>query len=325
MNDFTLRELEVFAAVMQHGTVTKAADFLDIAQPGVSKLLARLEAKIGYSLFNRQRQRLIPTAEAIALYAEVERSFISAREIMRVARDLGDLRAGRLKIGILPALGSGLIPGIIHGFQADHPGVRITVNIRSTQTLVEWAGRNQLDLAIGVTSNIEHPAVVRRTLPAVPVVCVVPEGHALAAVEVVTLEHLESAPLISLLASDPLVAQIERHAALANLRIPVAIETNLAATAIAFCQAGAGVTVVDYLSAVAAAADGVVIKRFEPALSIHYSIYRQKGSKASALTDALIERVVDELSAAIAGFEAVTLKQSSGGATGSRQAFRPAS
>ncbi|PRE45407.1 LysR substrate-binding domain-containing protein [Burkholderia multivorans] len=325
MNDFTLRELEVFAAVMQHGTVTKAADFLDIAQPGVSKLLARLEARIGYSLFNRQRQRLIPTAEAIALYTEVERSFISAREIMRLARDLGDLRAGRLKIGILPALGGGLMPAIIHGFQADHPDVRITVNIRSTQTLVEWAGRNQLDLAIGVTTSIEHPAVVRRTLPAVPVVCVVPEGHALAAVEVVTLEHLERATLISLLASDPLVAQIERHAALANVRIPVAIETNLAATAIALCQAGAGVTVVDYLSAIATAAEGVIIKRFEPALSIHYSIYRQKGSKASALTDALIERVVEELSATIARFEAMTLRRSRADAPGPRPASRPAS
>ncbi|WP_414451578.1 LysR substrate-binding domain-containing protein [Burkholderia sp. 22PA0099] len=306
MSDFSLRELEVFAAVMQHGTVTRAADFLDIAQPGVSKLLARLEAKVGYSLFNRQRQRLVPTAEAISLYAEVERSFISAREIMRLARDLGDLRAGRLKVGILPALGSGVMPAIIQRFQADHPGVKLTVNIRSTQTLVEWAGRNQLDLAIGVTTSIDHPAVVRRTLPAVPVVCVVPEGHALAKVEVVTLQHLENVPLISLLASDPLVAQIERHAALANLRIPVSIETNLAATAIAFCQAGAGVTVVDYLSASANATQGVVIRKFEPALSIQYSIYRQKGSKASALTDALIERIVDELTRAIAECDVVT-------------------
>jgi DNA-binding transcriptional LysR family regulator len=315
VSDFTLRELEVFAAIMQHGTVTKAADFLDIAQPGVSKLLARLEAKVGYSLFNRQRQRLIPTAEAISLYAEVERSFISAKEIMRLARDLGDLRAGRLKIGILPALGSGLMPGIIHKFQSDHPGVKITVNIRSTQTLIEWAGRNQLDLAIGVTTSIEHPAVVRRTLPAVPVVCVVPEDHTLATVEAVTLQHLENATLISLLASDPLVAQIERHAALANLRIPIAIETNLAATAIAFCQARAGVTVVDYLSASATAAKGVVIKKFQPALSINYSIYRQKGSKASALTDALIELVVDELTRAISGFESAT-GMPSGGCTG---------
>jgi DNA-binding transcriptional LysR family regulator len=186
------------------------------------------------------------------------------------------------------------------------------MNDRSTQTLIEWAGRNQLDLAIGVTTSIEHPAVVRRTLPAVPVVCVVPEDHILATVEAVTLQHLENATLISLLASDPLVAQIERHAALANLRIPIAIETNLAATAIAFCQAGAGVTVVDYLSASATAAKGVVIKKFQPALSINYSIYRQKGSKASALTDALIELVVDELTRAISGFESATGMRSGG-------------
>lgn len=48
---FTVREVEAFAAVMRHGTVTKAADFLDVSQPGVSKLLqqCRLTAPIQLS------------------------------------------------------------------------------------------------------------------------------------------------------------------------------------------------------------------------------------------------------------------------------------
>lgn len=142
MKDFTLREVEAFASVMQHGTVTKAADFLDIAQPGVSKLLAQFEAKAGFLVFHRHKKRLVPTPEAFTLCAEVERTFNSVRQITKVARDISDLRIGRLKIGLLPAMGSGVMPAIIYSFLGRHPEVRATINVRSTQTLVEWAGRN---------------------------------------------------------------------------------------------------------------------------------------------------------------------------------------
>jgi DNA-binding transcriptional LysR family regulator len=296
MKDFTLREIEAFAAIMNHGTVTRAADFLNVAQPGVSRLIAQLEAKAGMALFLRRKKRLVPTAEALSLFLEVERSFISAKEITRVARDLADLKTGRLRIGILPALGSGIIPSIVQQFLADHSDVKVTVNIRSTQTLIEWAGRNQVDLAIGVTSNYDNPTVTRRLLPAVPVVCVLPEGHELATLPAVDVRHLSRTNFISLLPSDPMAVQIEQLCSREGVRIPVAIETNLAATAIAFCREGWGVTVVDLLSALAAPLEGLIVKPFAPSLSISYSIYRQKGSRASSLTDALIDFAIRRLS-----------------------------
>jgi DNA-binding transcriptional LysR family regulator len=294
LKDFTLREVEAFASVMQHGTVTKAADFLDIAQPGVSKLLAQFEAKAGFLVFHRHKKRLVPTPEAFTLYAEVERTFNSVRQITKVARDISDLRIGRLKIGLLPAMGSGVMPAIIYSFLGRHPEVRATVNVRSTQTLVEWAGRNQIDLAIGVSSQIENPAVVRRQLPPVPIVCVMARNHPFASLDLVTLEVLAKTDFVSLLPSDPLSIQIEQHAAIHEIRLSSVIETNLAATAIAFAAFGAGVAVVDYLSAKALPLNGLVVRRFEPALAISYSIYRQRGGKPSALATALSEYVIRE-------------------------------
>ncbi|MBP1886483.1 LysR substrate-binding domain-containing protein [Sinorhizobium mexicanum] len=305
--DFSLREVEAFAAVMRHGTVTKAADFLDIAQPGVSKLLAQFESKAGFTVFVRQKQRLIPTPEALTLYAEVERSLVSVREISRVARDIGDLRTGRLKIGVLPALGSGLVPKIVHDFLSQHPTVSATLNIRSTQTLIEWAGRNQIDLAIGVTSQIENPAIVRRQLPPVPIVCVMPKDHILAIAEVVRLKDLEATPFVSLLPSDPLSIQLEQHAAMEGVRLSARIETNLASAAIAFASLGSGVTVIDFLSTQATHLAGMVVKPFEPNLSISYSIYRQRGEKLSAIASAFIEHAIAELSRTIA--ETATLRR----------------
>jgi DNA-binding transcriptional LysR family regulator len=297
---FSIREVEAFAAVMRQGTVTKAAILLDIAQPGVSKLIAQLEAKAGFAVFTRERRRLIPTPEALTLYAEVERSLVSMREINRVAQDLRDLRKGRLRIGVLPALGGTVMPRIVSDFLEKHPDVSATLNIRSTQTLVEWTGRNQIDLAVGVTTYIENPAIVLRQLPPVPVVCVMSEKHPLAAREQVTLADLVHTSFINLLPSDPLTIQLEQHAALQGLSISSGVETNLAGAAIAFAASGRSVAVVDYLSTQNASMVGMTFRPFLPAISIGYSIYRPRGEKASAVASAFLEHAVSELSRLIA-------------------------
>lgn len=292
---FSLREVEAFAAIMRHGTVTKAAEFLDISQPGVSKLLAQFEAKAGFVVFTRHRQRLIPTPEAMTLYTEVERSLVSIREIGRVAKDIRDLRTGRLKIGILPALGSGLGPKIISSFLAKHQYLTATLNVRATQTLIEWVGRGQIDIALGVTVETENPAVVRRQLPLVPVVCAMAESHPLASKSIVSLGDLASENLISLLPSDPLSIQIENHCRANGLQLSVGIETNLASAALSFVAATSAVTLIDHLSTVITPVRGVITRPFTPRIAIGYSIYRQRGSTPSQPVSKFMDHLIAEL------------------------------
>ena len=60
-----------------------------MSQPAVSRLLSRLEASLKLTLFDRGSGRLVPTQEALLLYAEVERTFISVDKIREMARDAG--------------------------------------------------------------------------------------------------------------------------------------------------------------------------------------------------------------------------------------------
>ena len=71
----TLRELEVFRSVIRCGKTTAAARQLGISQPAVSRALAQLEARKGEMLFRRDGNRLVPTAEALALDRELEPMF----------------------------------------------------------------------------------------------------------------------------------------------------------------------------------------------------------------------------------------------------------
>ena len=99
-----LRQIEVFRAVMEAGTVTGAATRLHVSQPAVSKQLRALEEDLGFAVFDRAHGRLIATAEAHALYDQAERVFTGVDQLQRFGRDLNEAKHGHLVVAALPLL-----------------------------------------------------------------------------------------------------------------------------------------------------------------------------------------------------------------------------
>src|SRR5258706_10984624 len=71
----TIRDLEVFKAVIECGTATMAATQLGISQPAVSRTLSQLEERSGRALFTRAGPSLAATADGLALYEETRLIF----------------------------------------------------------------------------------------------------------------------------------------------------------------------------------------------------------------------------------------------------------
>ncbi|MGX1787000.1 LysR family transcriptional regulator [Bosea sp. NPDC055332] len=59
-----VRQVETFDVVMKVGSISRAAEILDVTQPVVSRTIAELESALGFSLFDRVRNRIVPTPEA---------------------------------------------------------------------------------------------------------------------------------------------------------------------------------------------------------------------------------------------------------------------
>ena len=68
------RHLRYFLAVVDQGSVSRAADWLGIAQPALSQTLARMEKDLGVQLFQRSRQGALPTPSALAMLDDVRTS-----------------------------------------------------------------------------------------------------------------------------------------------------------------------------------------------------------------------------------------------------------
>ena len=129
-----LRHLEAFRAVMLSGSVTQAAQSLNLSQPAVSKMLAELEHQLGFQLFLRSRgSALTVTPEADAFFYEVERSFSGIAALKRVAEDIRNMATGTLRIAALPALAVSFLPRVIAAFRETHPGVTVQLKFEDSK------------------------------------------------------------------------------------------------------------------------------------------------------------------------------------------------
>ncbi|MFV2069476.1 MAG: LysR substrate-binding domain-containing protein, partial [Pirellulales bacterium] len=175
-----LRQVEAFRAVMVAGTVTHGGRMLHISQPAVSRLIADLERRIGFKLFDRRRGRLVATAEGKSLYREVRKAFVGLEQIAVAADAIGGLQRGRLNIVVIPVLAHNLLPPIIAEFQRDYPDISIDLEvIHTSAVVVDWIATQQYDLGLTVTP-VEDAAVTTRPFSRQQVLCVLPAGHPLA-------------------------------------------------------------------------------------------------------------------------------------------------
>ena len=99
-----LRHIEVFYAVYTSGSVTRAAEILNVSQPSVIKVLAHAEQQLGYALFDRVRGKLVPTPEAHRLFNHVSAVNASLDRLRHVAENLRTAERGRIRVAATPAL-----------------------------------------------------------------------------------------------------------------------------------------------------------------------------------------------------------------------------
>ncbi len=121
--------LTAFEAVARLGSVTEAADELDLTQGAVSRQIQKLEGQLGQKLFHRDRKRLVPTP-AGAAYARDLRGAIStiANATLSVQ---SNPQGGLLNLAILPAFGTYWLAPRLPAFMAAHPGVTVTLATRT--------------------------------------------------------------------------------------------------------------------------------------------------------------------------------------------------
>jgi len=246
--NLSLRQIEAFRATMQAGTVVAAANLLSITQPAVSRLLALLELRLGFALFERRGRRLLPTAEAQQLFGEVERIHLAVERIAHVALDIKTQRAGALRVAVLPAIAQWLAPRVAQAFLEPRPQVRLLLDSLPSRQIAELVATHQYDLGV-VEMPVLQSSLEVDLIEGIETVVVLPTRHRLAAQESIAIRDLESERLVLLTHHSLQRHRIEDWFARRRIVPNVVIETPQSTIACALVAAGAGVAVVSRVAA----------------------------------------------------------------------------
>jgi DNA-binding transcriptional LysR family regulator len=157
----SLHALAVFLAVVEHGTMTAAAEVESISQPAISAHVKGLEGFFGTPLLERSGRRVRPTA-AGHLVADYSRRLVAlADEMSRGVDDLRGLQAGKLVVGASSTVGEQMLPEVLGRFHRAYPAVQLVLRIGNTDEIVQAVRERELDLGIVGREQVDRDLICR--------------------------------------------------------------------------------------------------------------------------------------------------------------------
>ena len=143
-----LRDLHILLAVVQAGSITKAATQLAVSQPAVSKAIAEMEYALGVRLLERSPQGVEPTRYGEALVRRSTAVFNELSQGVKEIEFLADPTVGELRIGTTEPFAAAIVAPIVDVLSQEYPRISFHIVTGDLGTLLrELAGRN-IELAM---------------------------------------------------------------------------------------------------------------------------------------------------------------------------------
>jgi len=243
-------------------TISGAARLLDISQPGISRMLAHMEDKVRFRLFDRTRGRLIPTHEAQVLFEQIQRFYEGFGELDDTIRRLAKGEDRTFRIGASPSLGHSVVPAMLARLTANYPGLMLQFDILSVDQARTYLASQRGEYALTLF-EIDHPNVLSSRIAAARLVCAVRADHPLAARESIGVADIADEPILSFPPDTPHGRAIARMYEEAGCELDVATYVRFAETAVAFVAQGMGLALVDSFTAMQPHDPGVRFLEFE--------------------------------------------------------------
>lgn len=143
-----LKQLEYFQHVAELGSFTRAATYLSVVQPALSRQVRALETELGQNLFDRNGRGVILT-EAGKRLLEHARGILT--QVARAKQDLEEHRAadaGHLIIGLPPSLGRSITVPLVAEFRARFPKATVATVEGLSTYILEWLAVGRVDCGI---------------------------------------------------------------------------------------------------------------------------------------------------------------------------------
>jgi DNA-binding transcriptional LysR family regulator len=188
-------QLETFLAVATYGGFHRAADALRISQPAVSARIGSLEQLLGARLFDRDHGKFSLSLAGKALRPHAEQVLRQVAIARRAVHELHPIAGGALPIAASLSICTYLLPEVLKKFREAHANVVVSVRSGNSAQVLKMVLDGEVH--VGLARSLHHPEVETIQLRDDPLILVSHPGHPALKQKRVTLEQLESVPIIS--------------------------------------------------------------------------------------------------------------------------------
>jgi LysR family transcriptional activator of glutamate synthase operon len=237
-------EWYVTLAELQH--VTAAAEQLHIAQPTLTRMLSRLERRLGVALFDRRGKRLSLNSYGRIYYDHARRAQLELDSARRAIEDLTNPAVSEIRLGFLSSFGTTVVPQLIAGFTAASPGVAFTLQEGAAEAIGDLVESDAIDaIDIGVVSpRPQQPNLAWRSLFRQRLGVAVPRDHPLAGVPAVSMSDLANEPFVTMHPGFGMRRLLDELCAAAQFQPRIVLESANLTTAAGLVAAGIGISLV---------------------------------------------------------------------------------
>jgi len=268
----TFRHIEAIRAIMLTGSVTGAATRLHVTQPAISHLIRDVEGILGFTLFDRRFGRLVATARAELLFSEIERSFVSLDYLNDFSSRLRDGEQRTINFGAVPVASIALLPHVIRSYRESIAADFFMVWSRSSEQVISMVSSQKVDLGFALAIP-PIPGVHSEVLAVFRALCLLPAGHRLKNVPVVTAGDLQGDHMIAPSNEEGILDATSDAFRPYGMPPTAIVECPAATAACAMVETGIGFTLLDPVAAFPFRDSSIIFKPFEPPILFEFRAY----------------------------------------------------
>lgn len=228
-----VRGMRYFVAIVEHGSLTRAAEVVCVAQPALSQQLAALEGELGVALLHRSAKGVKPTEAGKTLYRHA-RAILKQIDVARAdVRVAGTDIAGNVAIGLPTTAAAAFGMPLVRAVRADYPGVRLQLFESMSGYIAELLNNNRLDFAILFRDTPSRAVEVEPLASEALYLVGQPPGRKTGAPRprgrgdaTIPLEDLAEVPLVLPSGSQGLREVLEQRASQAGIRLKVVADLD---------------------------------------------------------------------------------------------------
>jgi DNA-binding transcriptional LysR family regulator len=165
-------DMQMLVSVVEAGSISAAAERLNLAKSAVSRRLAELEARLGVSLIHRTTRRLNLTDSGRAYYDRCVVILADLDEAEAAVSQAHQALKGRLKVALPHSFGLLHLAPLVQDFMTRHPEVRFELDFNDRQIDLMQEG---FDLAIRIATLTDSSLIARRLAPIRHAACASPD------------------------------------------------------------------------------------------------------------------------------------------------------